>query len=522
MWEATLYRPDFHRQVPLDGGRLALDAQGGPCARESQNVAMVLEEATEGERALVRVTSHGPSVVLGGGQRIVGGMTRELPLPAQFWLSQTTVYVHPADCVQPVDAALRTFPRLANDPADFAQAMKQLGAAPSAHTLAYWFDALCALQRTPAGSRECYDSAVRALFEPGGFDAALLLTREGSDWQVAASYVVQPHAALHFRRTIVERSCGEKATVYHDSRAIAQCHVASGEGYVAASPVLNAEGDVAAVLYGVRFHHSSNQRRGVRPLEAQFVQAVADAVTAGFVRAEREAEVAKLHSRLELAFSPLVARQLEVNPRLLDPKEREVTVLVCDLRDFTSLTERLTPRESFALLADVMDRFTLEITARQGLVLDYFGDGLAAFWNAPLEVPGHAEQAYAAAQAMLGVLPEISDDWFAITGRRLRVGIGLHTAISLIGNAGSRTRIKYGPRGSVLNLASRVQAHTKVLGVPLLMTAFTAERLDPSVNTSCIDRAMLEGFVEPIALHAPVAMLDCQTSRREAEPCPTR
>jgi len=155
---------------------------------------------------------------------------------------------------------------------------------------------------------------------------------------------------MAYRRTILDRVVAERQTLFHDARAIAERVPETCSGFVVAAPVVGVSGEVVAVVYGSRFDHENNNRRGIRPLEAQFTQAVAETVSAGLSRLERESEVIRLKSRLELAFSPSVVRELEQNPNLLEGDQREVTILFCDLRGFTPLSERLSPRESYALI----------------------------------------------------------------------------------------------------------------------------------------------------------------------------
>jgi len=504
--EVTLYNAVQHLQMPLAEPRLVLGTgEGVRIEREVvDNIHVDLEPATRDGRDVVRVINRGQSIVLPGGKRILPGMSRELELPAEFWVGRTLAYVQSSDRPQPHDSTLTSFPRMDNDPLRFASLMKKLGGAPSSHTLAYWFDALGRLQRSPAGSQEFFSAAAYSIFDPGGLDVGMIVLREASGWRIAASYVSHPDPAMTFRRTILGRVVAQRQTLFHDARAIAEAFDTQCGGFVVASPIFDDAGQVIAAVYGARFDHENNNRRGIRPLEAQFVQAVADTVSAGLTRLDRESELVRLKSRLELAFSPTVARELERNPRLLEGVEREVTILFCDLRGFTPLGERLSPRESYALLGDVMDRFTHDVMRFDGVLIDYFGDGLAAFWNAPLLQDDHALLACRAAFSMCDALPELSDDWFSVTGRHLRLGIGIHTGVSLVGNAGSRSRIKYGPRGTAVNLASRVQSASKQLELPVVITQTTAQRLQGKLPTRQVARLKLEGFAEPVELYQPL------------------
>lgn len=519
MLEVILYHPLQHVQMTLAGGCLTLGGELGLSVASEPNATIdaTLEAVNQEKGRCVHVTNRGQSLVVPGGKRILPGMSRDLALPSQFWLGRTIVYVQPSDEEQPHDAALLPFPRMENDPLTFANVMKKLGGAPSSHTLAYWFDALSRLQRSPAGSQEFFSAAAYAVFDPGGLDVGMVLLRDGANWQIAGSYVSHPDPAMSFRRTVLDRMMEQRHTVFHDARHIAEIDSEPCSGFVVASPIFNEQQEIVGAVYGARFDHSNNQRRGVRPLEAQFIQAVADAVSAGLNRARRETEVVRLRTQLEQVFSPAVAGELERNPKLLDGDQREVTVLFCDLRGFTSLAERLAPRESYALLGDMMDRLTHEITRCEGVVIDYFGDGLAAFWNAPFSQDDHALLACQAAFAMCEALPEVSGDWLTVTGRQLQLGIGIHTGMALVGNAGSRLRIKYGPRGSTVNLASRVQAATKQLRLPILVTKATAQQLTGKLPTRRVARVNLDGVEEPVELHQPLSREQQVTYRPYAD-----
>jgi adenylate cyclase len=132
------------------------------------------------------------------------------------------------------------------------------------------------------------------------------------------------------------------------------------------------------------------------------------------------------------------------------------------------------------LIRDVMDRFTAQIIEQGGVIVDYAGDGILAMWNAPVSQEDHAHRACRAALAMLAQLPELNNRWQSVAGVELRAGIGINTGTALVGNTGSNRKLKYGPHGSTVNLASRVQDATKKLGLPLLITHSTQERLPRS------------------------------------------
>jgi adenylate cyclase len=152
----------------------------------------------------------------------------------------------------------------------------------------------------------------------------------------------------------------------------------------------------------------------------------------------------------------------------------------------------------------VMDCLTSAVMDHDGLVIDYYGDGLAAMWNAPADQAEHPELACRAALKMLESLPDVAADWKKIlpSAGQLRLGIGVHTGIVQVGNAGSRRRMKYGPRGANVHVSARVEAATKKLFQPLLVSGPTARRLSNRLIAFRICRAQLPGLEEPVDLYS--------------------
>jgi adenylate cyclase len=135
------------------------------------------------------------------------------------------------------------------------------------------------------------------------------------------------------------------------------------------------------------------------------------------------------------------------------------------------------------------------------VVVDYSGDGLMAMWNAPAEQPDHAAKACRAALGMLADLPQLDAEWQARLGGPLRLGLGLNTGPALCGNIGSRYKFKYGALGHAVNLASRVEGATKQLGVPLLITGSTREKLGDAFATRRLCRARVVGIDGAVDLY---------------------
>jgi adenylate cyclase len=218
-------------------------------------------------------------------------------------------------------------------------------------------------------------------------------------------------------------------------------------------------------------------------------------------RIGRETESACTRVLLEQAFSPTVAQYILQHPDSLAGQQREVTLLFADLCGFTSLAETLSPIDCFDMLASVMELLTEIVATRHGIVVDYLGDGLLAMWNAPLEQADHAMLACSAAQEMLDSLPKVSKHWRDCLSGPLQLGIGLHTGQALVGNAGTRSRIKYGPRGHAVHVANRVQAAGKQLQLPLVVTKATHDQRSDDIFGQRICTAKLPGLEQELDLY---------------------
>lgn len=370
--------------------------------------------------------------------------------------------------------------------------------APAAATLLQWFDAIGALQRSAASSPEFFREAVRLVVESAGLDGAYVLQFRPDGRHVVAANLTHPEHGFAYSDLVLDAVERQRVTVFHEAELPRELNARPA----IAAPIFAADQRLWGALYGFRSPHAKNRRRNIRPLEAQLLRLLADMLGAGLQRLEREAEGARQQVVLGQSFAAPVAEVAVRTPDLLRVREREVSVVFCDLRNFTSLADKLPQRQTYEILSDVMDRLTDLVLNGGGSILDYYGDGLAAFWNAPLDQPEHAAAACATALRMLEEIAAASLDWLALTERPLVGVAGIHTGLATVGNAGSRRRMKYGPRGAVVNLASRLEGAAKKFDLPLVISSATADRLGERFQPFRVGRSKLAGIRDAADLYS--------------------
>lgn len=373
---------------------------------------------------------------------------------------------------------------------------------PSTATLKSWFDALGHLNRLAASSATFCHQAAQCVLETLRLQGVIILLCDPEDerqWHMGGSALPHPELGIMCPYERLDHVRSTRQTWFHGKSA-SKIGSSSALRDEILSPLETNEGKLMGVLYGYRGAGPANRRQGLRHLEARLFQLLAQTIGVAIERAERERLLAEQHVCLERSFPPAILRQVVSGEIDLAATEREVTLLMSDLRGFTSLCQHLSTEGSYQLLTEVMEGWTDSVRKHGGTLIDFCGDGLAAMWNAPADQPDHAALAVAAAQEMIALLPGISSRWRHRLAAPLHLGIGLHTGRVRVGNVGTCRQVKYGPRGIAVNLASRLEAANKTIGTEMLLTRNVARRLPSQMPLLRVCRARLKSFARPIDL----------------------
>lgn len=232
---------------------------------------------------------------------------------------------------------------------------------------------------------------------------------------------------------------------------------------------------------------------------------------AGLGVLEERAQRRRITNAFQHYLSPNMVEMVARDPSLLKlgGAQRELTILFCDVRGFTSIAEALKdhPERLVALMNRVLTRLSDVVLATGGTIDKYIGDCVMAFWNAPLEDREHARHAAAAALKMLSAVAALNDELAAEGAAaatklpHIEIGIGINTGTCIVGNMGSETRMDYTAVGDAVNLASRLESLCKTYGRPIVISEATQAKIAKHFETEELDRTTVRGRSEAVTLY---------------------
>ena len=181
-----------------------------------------------------------------------------------------------------------------------------------------------------------------------------------------------------------------------------------------------------------------------------------------------------------------------------------VTILMSDLRGFTSLSETRDPEEMVKLLNRYLERMSKVILAYDGVIDEFIGDAILAVFGVPETRDDDAERAVACGLAMQNALMELNQEIVSKGYPPLEMGVGINTGTVIVGNIGSELRAKYGIVGSAVNEAARIESNTT--GGQVLIGESTYRLVKDLVNADSPQTVMMKGLKKPLVSY-PVSAI---------------
>jgi adenylate cyclase len=224
-----------------------------------------------------------------------------------------------------------------------------------------------------------------------------------------------------------------------------------------------------------------------------------------------EREKRKIRKTFSQYLSPGVIALIEKDPqKYIRPggEVKDLTVMFSDIRDFTSLSEGLTPDELVHLLNQYLSAMTDILFASLGTLDKYIGDAIMAFWGSPYPQQDHARCACRCALEMVKGLDKLNREWESEGRRPIAIGIGLNTGPVNVGNMGSDKRLAWTVMGDNVNLASRLEGMTKQYRSRVIISEGTYNQVSDQFIAREVDRIRVKGKKQPVVIYellAPIA-----------------
>lgn len=223
-----------------------------------------------------------------------------------------------------------------------------------------------------------------------------------------------------------------------------------------------------------------------------------------------ENEKKQIRNAFSHYMSPALVEKLAANPDALKlgGEMRPMTILFCDIRGFTTISELYNAEELTRFINRFLTPMTDVILSHSGTIDKYMGDAIMAFWNAPLDDEAHAANACRAALHMMSRLKEVNSEREQEAREKnmrfipINIGIGLNTGLVCVGNMGSDQRFDYSVLGDDVNLASRLEGQSKTYGASIVIGQNTENDLKGSFATIPLDLIKVKGKTEAVAIYS--------------------
>lgn len=264
---------------------------------------------------------------------------------------------------------------------------------------------------------------------------------------------------------------------------------------ISATPIYDQQGNI---VYAINTLQDITERKEAEADRQKFIEDLFEVICNLELSLDAELEIAEATSRfVPNEFLSFLGCDSIVDVKLGEAVELEMSVLFSDIRDFTTLSEQMTPTENFKFINSYLSRMEPLIVENQGFIDKYIGDAIMALFSEG------ADDAVKAGIAMLQTLAEYNRDRVSLGYVPVEIGVGINTGSLILGIVGGKSRMDGTVISDAVNLASRIESLTKNYGVSLLITQQTFDRLtNPGDYASrVIDKVQVKGKSEWVTVY---------------------
>lgn len=268
-------------------------------------------------------------------------------------------------------------------------------------------------------------------------------------------------------------------------------------------------GTAISAFFGLSWHLFTAQGLLLDPVSPSLIALLIFIIASALGFLKTEAERQQVRNAFGRYVSHDLLKELTRHPDTLQlgGELRNISIMFSDIRDFTTISEKLCPYDLIHLMNDFLTPMSDLVMKNRGTIDKYMGDAMMAFWNAPLDDPDHPRNACLTALGMQAALTPLNEDIKKTAEKDgkeavyLRTGIGINTGNCAVGNMGSKQRFAYSTLGDPVNLASRLEGQTKAYGVGILIGETTYRAVCDFAALE-VDLLQVKGKTEPVHIYA--------------------
>jgi class 3 adenylate cyclase len=212
-------------------------------------------------------------------------------------------------------------------------------------------------------------------------------------------------------------------------------------------------------------------------------------------------EKEKVRGVLNKVVSNEIAEEILKEKVSLGGEEKTITVLFADIRDFSTITENMNPKEVINMLNQCMTKVSDKIDEHGGVMDKYVGDEVMALFGAPIQKPDSPLQAIKSALAFIVALKKWNEARKNDNKPSIEMGVGIHTGIAVCGNMGAENRLNYTALGANVNLASRLCGDAEPMQILITEDTLKQEHVEPNIQYEKKDPITPKGFTKPVEIY---------------------